>query len=253
MKDKELFIFDLEGVLVRDIDSGELMEYSKEILQLLKDRKKKIIVLSNVARKPRNDVYNKIKTLGINKEDVITAGYVASQILSGRCYVISEYGLFVDLKEGNIEFADENVDYVVIGPNRDVSYRQLNHAMRLILEGAKLVCVGASLTYKGRYCYDYGVFLGELALTKALEAATNTTAKVIGKPHPEIFNFILEREGISPNKAVMIGDNIVNDVQGAKKLGMTTVFIGGSTETDIKPDFRFDNIKGLYEFLLRVL
>jgi HAD superfamily hydrolase (TIGR01549 family) len=45
------------------------------------------------------------------------------------------------------------------------------------------------------------------------------------KPHPKIFEAGLEALGLKPEEAVMVGDNFEEDIIGAKKVGMKTVYL----------------------------
>jgi len=45
------------------------------------------------------------------------------------------------------------------------------------------------------------------------------------KPHPTIFEAALERLGASPGEAVMVGDSLEEDIEGAKALGMRAILI----------------------------
>ena len=45
------------------------------------------------------------------------------------------------------------------------------------------------------------------------------------KPEPEIFLYALERVGVEPGKALMVGDSLSQDVYGAKNVGMTSVWV----------------------------
>jgi len=45
------------------------------------------------------------------------------------------------------------------------------------------------------------------------------------KPHPTIFEAALERLGASPAEAVMVGDSLEEDVEGARALGMRAILI----------------------------
>lgn len=47
----------------------------------------------------------------------------------------------------------------------------------------------------------------------------------IGKPSKEIYNYGLKVAKTNPKKSIMIGDNINNDIVGADKVGMGTIFI----------------------------
>ena len=45
------------------------------------------------------------------------------------------------------------------------------------------------------------------------------------KPHPTIFQAALEQLGIAPGDAVMVGDSLEEDVEGARALGMRAILI----------------------------
>jgi HAD superfamily hydrolase (TIGR01549 family) len=45
------------------------------------------------------------------------------------------------------------------------------------------------------------------------------------KPHPTIFQAALERLGVAPADAVMVGDSLEEDIEGARALGMRAILI----------------------------
>ncbi len=47
----------------------------------------------------------------------------------------------------------------------------------------------------------------------------------VSKPNPEIFHRALKAANCSPERAVMIGDRLDNDIAPAKKVGMQTVWV----------------------------
>jgi putative hydrolase of the HAD superfamily len=53
-----------------------------------------------------------------------------------------------------------------------------------------------------------------------VDAAVSSGAHGKTKPHPTIFRAALERVGVDPADAVMVGDSIEDDVEGAKAVGM---------------------------------
>jgi putative hydrolase of the HAD superfamily len=63
----------------------------------------------------------------------------------------------------------------------------------------------------------------------------------VSKPDPEIFLHALRTIGVEPEAAMFVGDGLVNDVQGAANVGMTTVqalwFAADDTPVGIEPDF----------------
>jgi HAD superfamily hydrolase (TIGR01509 family) len=45
------------------------------------------------------------------------------------------------------------------------------------------------------------------------------------KPNPKIFQWAMEKSGVAPHQAMMIGDRIDNDIRPAKALGMKTLWL----------------------------
>jgi len=83
--------------------------------------------------------------------------------------------------------------------------------------------------------------LARMGLADRLDAAVFSSEIGKRKPHPAIFEAVLERLGVAPGDALFVGDRRLEDVQGAKELGMTTVqalwFRADNDELGIDPDF----------------
>ena len=45
------------------------------------------------------------------------------------------------------------------------------------------------------------------------------------KPHESIFRALLDRLGVMPEEAVMVGDTIEDDIDGARAVGMRAVLL----------------------------
>ncbi|MGV6861826.1 MAG: YjjG family noncanonical pyrimidine nucleotidase [Putridiphycobacter sp.] len=54
------------------------------------------------------------------------------------------------------------------------------------------------------------------------------------KPHQAVFNLALEKAKTSPDKSVMIGDNLEADIHGAKKVGMEAIWFNPNNLTTKK-------------------
>jgi putative hydrolase of the HAD superfamily len=70
------------------------------------------------------------------------------------------------------------------------------------------------------------------------------------KPSPEIFKKALEELGVDAEEAVFVGDTVDADIQGAKSLGMKTIFIERRTQKEIEQACPDQTIKNLGELLL---
>jgi putative hydrolase of the HAD superfamily len=68
------------------------------------------------------------------------------------------------------------------------------------------------------------------------------------KPHPRIFRFALERLGVGPGEALMVGNSLAEDVAGAAGLGMLTAWRRSEPDAEgVLPDFVIDEIAGLLD------
>lgn len=66
--------------------------------------------------------------------------------------------------------------------------------------------------------------LRELGLSDLFEILVISCDVGYMKPHPRIFQHSLERMGLEPHETVMVGDDLRADVEGAKTMGMLTVW-----------------------------
>jgi HAD superfamily hydrolase (TIGR01662 family) len=78
------------------------------------------------------------------------------------------------------------------------------------------------------------------------------------KPHPRAFEIALAQWSIAAKDAVMIGDSLAADIQGANSLDMQTVWItrraqsNADEEQRIHPDYRLRDLKGLLPTLKQI-
>jgi putative hydrolase of the HAD superfamily len=76
------------------------------------------------------------------------------------------------------------------------------------------------------------------------------------KPHTKIFEETLRKLGVTAEKTVYVGDSPLEDIKGAKAIGMKTVFVPSQFyslenlhESQQKPDIIVKDTKELYQKL----
>ena len=90
--------------------------------------------------------------------------------------------------------------------------------------------------------------VGHLGLSERIQSLTISGEIGIRKPNLEIFKIACERAGVLPKEAVYVGDTIENDIVGANRAGMTSVFINRKSEelipqiADEQPDYAISNL-----------
>jgi HAD superfamily hydrolase (TIGR01549 family) len=81
-------------------------------------------------------------------------------------------------------------------------------------------------------------FQAHFALDGLLSAAVSSAASGFMKPDPRIFRAALDQAGVAPDRAVMVGDSVAHDVEGAIAAGMRGVLLArrgtpGSVRDDV--------------------
>jgi HAD superfamily hydrolase (TIGR01450 family) len=103
---------------------------------------------------------------------------------------------------------------VVVAGHDEFDYAELRTATQAVLAGAELLAANRDRTFPR----EDGMWPGTGSIIAALEYATERTARILGKPQPEIFRTALERVG--EGRTLVIGDRIDADLQGAAAAGL---------------------------------
>lgn len=178
-----------------------------------------------------------------------TASYLRQQAPAGtRVYVIGEEGLKSSIEAAGLVLADSDVKYVVVGLDRDLTYRKLTLAVRLIRAGAEFVGPNPDTTLPT----DYGVIPGAGSFQAAITAATGVKPLIIGKPEPTMLLIGCARLGTTPDQTAIIGDRLDTDIVGGYRAGLQTLLVltGVSTQAEadraeVKPDHIFADLTEL--------
>jgi len=62
-------------------------------------------------------------------------------------------------------------------------------------------------------------------LLAAIEAASETSPTIAGKPSPGLYHLALKRLGTAPGETLAVGDRIETDIVGGQKMGLQTALV----------------------------
>jgi putative hydrolase of the HAD superfamily len=85
-------------------------------------------------------------------------------------------------------------------------------------------------------------------LADLLDELVYTSDLGFSKPHPSVFREIASRLGVDPERCVMIGDRQIDDVTGARRVGMRAIWRrndSGFPTSDVAPDAIVDALTQL--------
>ncbi|MHA1907557.1 MAG: HAD-IIA family hydrolase [Candidatus Thorarchaeota archaeon] len=265
LEKKNLWIFDVDNTLIRDVDHPNPFEDALKLWNHLIKIGKTVAVLTNVGRLSARQIFNVVTTAGfkIDFENTFSAGaaaaaYVHNRNPDARCFVISEGGATEDFIARGLNVVNNPpVDFVAVGADRGMTYPELNFATKMVTKGAGLICISGSRDYPGIYLGSEDVYIGERSIVAAIEDATGVECVVVGKPLPEILIETTKALGYDLADAVMVGDNPASDIAGGKAAGMTTILVSrpdnivafDSGDLDKTPDVHVESLDKVIDML----
>lgn len=93
----------------------------------------------------------------------------------------------------------------------------------------------ARLAVVSNFYGNLEIILEEAGLAPLLDAVIESVRVGVEKPDPRIFEIALDRLGIAPQQAVMVGDNFDRDLRPAKSIGMGTIWLRQGTKPPPEP------------------
>ena len=248
LRDIELAIFDLDGVIYR---GDKLVPDSDKVIAALKELRVKVVYNSNNSTVTRQMYVDRLKGFNIESDILdfytsasITASEITKLKQNATIYIIGEIGLKEELKICGHEVVDaesnhKEVDFVIVGLDRELTYAKLAFAQKCILEGnAKFYATNADTSLP----VAAGLLPGAGVMVNAVETCTNQKAvKIFGKPNPEGIFSILKGTNSNPRRSVIFGDRLNTDILAGNRAGINTALVlTGVTKTSEVEKLRGD-------------
>jgi len=233
---KHGYLIDMDGVLYR---GSELIAGADHFIHQLRQRNIPFRLLTNNSQRTRRDVAAKVARMGIEVDDehiftsaIATARFLAQQKPGGTAFVIGEGGLLTALNHNGYAVVDHDPDYVVVGEGRTFNLELVEAAVRMIMDGAKLIATNLDPNCPTQN----GLRPGCGAMVAMLELATGVKAFSVGKPSPVMMRAARKELGLATDETIIIGDTMETDILGGVQLGFHTVLVlsGGTCEDDLR-------------------
>jgi NagD protein len=225
------WLTDMDGVLVHE---GNALPGAADFLAKLVERDRRFLVLTNNSIFTPRDLAARLTRSGLDvPEEAIwtsalaTADFLASQKPGGAAYVLGEAGLTTALHEVGYTLTDTHPDYVVLGETRTLSFSAVTRAIRLVLDGARLIATNPDVTSPS----PEGPLPATGSIAALITKATGALPYFVGKPNPMMFRSAMNRIEAHADSTVMIGDRMDTDVVAGIEAGLETILVlTGSTK-----------------------
>ena len=223
------FLLDVEGVLVAD-KRYAAVEGAVDFIRQLRSAGYPLRLITNNTTDDRPTLVEKLARAGfdftLDELHTCTAAAVnrLRKLGARRCLVLGNETLRQIVADAGFEPADDSeVDAVVVGLDRELTYGKLQMACKAVSSHqAELLALHHNRHYTdadGRNAPSVG------AIAAAIEYVTQTGATVIGKPSPLYFQQALDEIGVPPADVLVVSDDPFSDLAGAKRMSMQAAFV----------------------------
>jgi HAD superfamily hydrolase (TIGR01458 family) len=243
-------LFDLDGVLYV---GSRVIEGAIDAVERIRASGIQCRFVTNTSTLSLDTLLRKINSMGfsISRQELISAPQAALLFLKQQHDPVCRFLLSEDVKQDFVEFRQSDTDagYILVGDIGDSwSYRLLNEIFNCLMKGAQLIAI-----HKNRFWQTTsGLQMDIGGFVDALEYASNTTAKIIGKPSADFFDIALGTMGLAAAEVAIVGDDIDADVGGGQRAGITGILVktgkyreGYAAASRIRPDMIIDSIRDL--------
>jgi HAD superfamily hydrolase (TIGR01458 family) len=224
-------LLDIDGVLTV---SWQPVDGAVEAVAAVRRAGLPVRFLTNTTSRPQAQVVGALRDAGFEVADdevlttpLATVAHLEAHHPGARCLLLSEGDLGDDLAPLTLVADPAEADVVVLGgAGPAFTYEALNDAFAAVLEGAPVVAMHRNTTWRT----DRGLQLDTGAWVVGLEhaaaqASTSLEVTVVGKPGAAMYEAALAAVGVPADQAVMVGDDLENDVHGAQDAGLQGVLV----------------------------
>jgi 4-nitrophenyl phosphatase len=261
-----IYVFDLDGVMYL---GDTPIPYATQAVERLQNSGKRVYFLTNNSGKTREAYQTKLRDvndLAVGVDQIYTSAYATSLFLrdhrnaAGKTvFVIGEPGLAQELEQtaglktvvAPFETPSADIDFVVVGIDRNFTYEKLRYAHEAITRGrAEFIATNRDSTFP----MEHGEIPGGGSIVASVACATGREPLTIGKPEPHAYEAILEAASATATDSVMIGDRLDTDIAVGNRAGAHTVLVlTGVTARDAvssapeewRPEFVLDDLRQL--------
>jgi len=249
MKKYKGYLIDLDGTMYR---GTELIEEAALFVRKLREQNIPYLFVTNNSSRTPQQVATKLRDFGIPTTDeqvfttsMATANYVVQKKRDATVYCIGEEGLRNALAEKGIKQAEENVDFVVCGIDREITYEKFVTACLAVRAGATFISTNADIAIPT----ERGLLPGNGSLTSVIAVSTATQPIFIGKPEAIIMEQALKVLGTSKDETIMVGDYYDTDILAGMNAGLDTLLVHTGVTTkellkgyDRQPTYVLDSL-----------
>lgn len=225
----EGLLLDVEGTLVAD-KRYQALEGAVAFVREARERGLRLRLITNNTTDSKVSLVDKLGRAGFDFtiDELHTCIAAAAAHLRGkgvtRCLILGGASLReMFSEEGFTVVGGSDADAVVVGLDTDLTYERLSLACDAVSRrNAPLIALHRNRLFidsQGRRAPSVG------AIVEAIAYATQAEPTLIGKPSPVYFQQALDDIGLPAESVLVVSDDPLSDLAGAKRMGMRAAFV----------------------------
>jgi 4-nitrophenyl phosphatase len=227
------YFIDLDGTMYM---GSKPIEAAPVFVEKLKNAKIPYLFLTNNSTSTPQEVAEKLQVkfnIPAKAEDIYTSALATAdyvkQLKGNRVYVVGEHGLKKALKDVGCQLVDDDIDHVVVGLDRDLTYDKCEIASLAIQNGATFIATNKDTNLPT----ERGMVPGAGSVIALIEKSSQTKPTFIGKPEKIMMKSALDKIHLKKEEVIMVGDNYETDILAGINSGIDTLLVlTGFTKKD---------------------
>lgn len=259
LKDKKLFLFDMDGTIYL---GDTLFEGVPALLQKIVDKGGRYVFITNNASKSVSDYVAKLHRLGltnVTEEHFFTSAQATLMLLKEKhtndlIYLQGTKSLADEYKASGLRIVTEyaeGVGAIVVAFDTELTGEKMYNTSKMLTKHD----VPYYATNPDWVCpVEFGYIPDCGSMCQGYERATGKKPVFIGKPQPTMVFEVMKKFGAKPEETVVIGDRCYTDIASGNNAGVDTICVlsGEVTLAEVneargaeKPTFLFNHVKEL--------
>lgn len=250
------FIFDLDGTIYTE---EKLIPGADRIINYLKEKRKKIVFISNKTTGSSHDYFLLLKSFNIkvHQDEIINSSVVIKKFLknnfSGKTFfAIGEKRFIEEIEREGLVFSKDpdKIEIVIITLDRTLNFDKIEIAARSIEKGARFFAANIDNT-----CPVLDGEITDAGVTiSALEKRTHKKLELhFGKPSKFMFDEIKSKLKTDNSKILLVGDRLETDIAMGNIFGIDTALVATGIKnvkngnSNIKPTYQIPSVASLLD------
>ena len=247
-----MFLLDMDGTFYL---GNQIFDCSYTFVKKVEETGREFMFLTNNSSKDRFAYQEKLRRMGfeVAPQRIFTSGeatiiYLNQHFPGKRVYLVGTDSLTREFERAGVQLVEEEPDLAVLGFDTGLTYQKLWKLCDYVRAGIPYIA-----THPDFNCPIETGFMPDIGATIAfVEASTGVLPKVIGKPHKEIVDAVLDKVGLPREQIAMVGDRLYTDIAMGANGGITSILVlSGETtredveKSDVQPDYIFEDLGDL--------